>query len=88
MLAMPKQNQTPPIDWLWAAVLERKMRFGIDLKELAKIAGVGYETMRRLITQSPWEWGEDARTKVCKALGIKPIQTVQFAPPDDWGLTR
>lgn len=87
-LASNLRRNAPPIDWLWAAVLERKMRFGYDLKTLAKVAGVEYDTMRRYITTSPWEWGEDARDRVCKELGIQPIRTVKFAPPDDWGLAK
>ena len=92
---MPKVNlganlrrNAPPIDWLWAAVLERKMRFGYDLKALAKVAGVEYDTMRRYITISPWEWTEDARNRVCNELGIQPVKTVRFAPPEDWGLAK
>ena len=41
------QRKPPEIDWLWAAVLERKMVYGHDLKTLAGIAGVSYDTMRR-----------------------------------------
>lgn len=91
---MPKVNlaqnlrQSPPIDWLWAAVLERKARFKLDLKHLAKTAGVTYDTMRRYINMSPWEWGEDARNRVCKELGIQPVKTVRFLPPEDWGLSE
>ena len=81
-----KKRNAPPIDWLWAAILERKMVLGIDLKQMAKIAGVSYDTMRRYITVSPWEWSADARTNVCKEFGLKPIQTVQPAPDEMWGL--
>lgn len=80
------RRQAPPIDWLWAAVLERKMRYGYDLKQMAEIAGVTYETMRRYINQSPWEWSADARTKVCEAFDLKPIQTVQMTPNNEWGM--
>ena len=61
----------PPIDWLWAAVLERKMVLGYDLQALADIAGVTYETMRHFIRQSPWEWKRDTRERLLKALGIR-----------------
>lgn len=81
-----KKRDAPPIDWLWAAILERKMVLGIDLKQMAEIAGVNYDTMRRMITKSPWEWSADARTRVCKEFGIRPIQTVQPAPDETWGL--
>lgn len=75
----------PPIDWLMAAVLERKMVLGYSLKKMADVAGISYETMRRYIGTSPWNWGNDTRDKICKEFGIRPIRTVQFAPPEDWG---
>lgn len=85
-ISAQKRRDAPPIDWLWAAILERKMVLKIDLKQMAEIAGVSYETMRRYIGQSPWEWSADARTRVCKGFGLKPIQTVQPAPDEMWGL--
>lgn len=81
-----KKKDAPPIDWLWAAILERKMVLGIDLKQMSQIAGVSYETMRHMIKKSPWEWSADARTRVCVEFGLKPIQTVQPAPGEMWGL--
>lgn len=80
----PKERQSEPVDWLWAAVLERKTRYGMDLKEMAKIGGVTYETMRRLIRESPWAWGEDTRNKICAALDLRPVRSVEFVPPRGW----
>ena len=77
-------QKAPPIDWLWAAVLERKTRYGMDLKEMARIGGVTYETMRRLIRESPWTWGEDTRNKICAALDLRPVRSVEFVPPRGW----
>ena len=43
---MPKRKKkfdtanAPPVDWLWAAVLERQRTFGLTLEEMANIAGV------------------------------------------------
>lgn len=85
-LISEKKRDAPPIDWLWAAILERKMVLGVDLKQMSIIAGVSYESMRRMITKSPWEWSADARTRVCKEFGLRPIQTVQPAPDETWGL--
>ena len=87
-LAENLRRNAPPIDWLWAAVLERKTRFKYDLRVLAEVAGVDYGTMRKYIRMSPWEWGEDARNRVCKELGVTPVKTVRFAPPEDWGLKK
>lgn len=60
----------PPIDWMWAAVLERKAVKGLSLKDLAKIADVSYETMRQYIGKSPWDWPRAPRERVCRALGL------------------
>ena len=73
---MPKVNRryspykAPPIDWLWAAVLERTKVYGYDLKTMAQIAGVEYGHMRQLWRVSPWEWKKDVRDRVCHHFGI------------------
>lgn len=64
-------NQAPPIDWLWACVLERQRVYGMSLQELADIAGVQYGNMRQMINRSPWAWRREARDKVCQYFGIK-----------------
>lgn len=78
---MPKVNkrrlpQDEPIDWLWAAYLERMKSCGITLQDMAKIAGVEYGTMRRYNTYSPWGWPRAVRERVCEALAI----TISYAP--------
>lgn len=73
---MPKVNRrysphkAPPVDWLWACVLERQKVYGYDLKTMAKIAGVEYGTMRRLWRKSPWEWSKVTRENVCHHFDI------------------
>ena len=68
---MPKvKTSGPPIDWLRAAVLERKAVKCLDLKQMAQIACISYERMRHLILQSPWDWPREIRERVCKSLGI------------------
>ena len=81
-----RAKDAPPIDWLWAAVLERKVVLGYDLRMMARIAGVTYDTMRGYIRRSPWEWDSTARENICKEFCIVPTRTVQFAPPTDWGV--
>lgn len=62
---------TPPeIDWLWAVFLERQKVYGADLKEIAKVAGVEYGTMRSYARNSPWAWPKPVRDRVCKYFGI------------------
>ena len=74
---MPKVNlnkkQYPPIDWLWAAVLERRAVMGVSLKDLAEMCHVSYGTMRNYAMKSPWAWSKDMRDTVCKSLGISVI---------------
>lgn len=73
---MRYEMEVPPIDWLLAAVLERKTVLGYDLKKMADVAGVTYDTMRRYIRQSPWTWTPDARARVCAEFGLKPQVSV------------
>lgn len=89
---MPRVNlnyhspkNAPPIDWLWAAVLERKVVLGYDLRLMARIAGVSYETMRQYIRKSPWDWDDEARDRICKEFCIVPQRTVTYAPPQEGG---
>lgn len=65
------KKSPPPINWVWAAILERKTVLGYDLKEMAKIAEVPYDTMRRYIRTDPWTWKPSARNRVLKTFGIK-----------------
>jgi len=73
--------KAPPIDWLWAAILERKMQFGWDLTQMAGAAGTTYAWMRENIRRSPWEWNREARERLCKNMGISII--VEGQPKGD-----
>ena len=79
---MPKLRQPypiskpPQIDWLWAAMLERKKVLGYDLKMMAKTAGMSYELMRRYFMKSPWDWPREVREKICTEFGIN----ISFKP--------
>ena len=64
-------QKPPPIDWLWAAVLERMKVKKVNLKDLAKVAGCSYESMRRYINITPWNWPYTIRNSVCKELGLE-----------------
>lgn len=82
---MPKvklgKEPPPPIDWLWAAVLERMAARGVTLQELAKMCGVSYGTMRNHARKSPWDWSRNMREKACEGLGIRICMT-----PDTGGV--
>lgn len=76
-------SRTPPIDWLLAAILERKVANGYDLKKMANIAGVSYDYMRRLINTPPRDWPYGALDNVCKEFGIKMIPSVNGSTPEE-----
>ena len=76
-------KKPPPIDWLLAAILERKIAYGYDLKKLARVADVSYDYMRKIITRPTKEWPVGALTNVCRAFGIKMIPTVDGSTPGD-----
>ena len=86
-LAEAVAPKAPPIDWLWAAVLERKSVLGYDLKRMSEVVGCHYDTMRKYIRQSPTTWPEDVRAKILKEFGIKAKVTIMQMPqqgqPDD-----
>ena len=63
-------TNAPPVDWLWASVLERQRVYGMTLEEMAQIAGVTYGYMRTMINRSPWDWKKQARENVCAYFGI------------------
>lgn len=60
------------IDWLLAAVLERKTALGYTWDDIANVAKVSGYNMRRYATQiPPREWPESVRKSVFKMLGIR-----------------
>lgn len=63
--------KAPPIDWLWAAVLERRAQLGMSTKDLADRVGIRYDTLRYYVKKSPWDWPRHLREKVCSILGLK-----------------
>ena len=79
-LSQYAKKTAPPIDWLWAAVLERQIVLGYDLKRMANVAGISYDIMRRYIRKSPWLWPEKVRDDICREFGIETIRSVIGAP--------
>lgn len=75
-------NTAPPIDWLWACVLERQKVYGYDLRDMAMIAGVEYGNMRCMWRRSPWAWKREPRERVCRHFGIN----LNFVPVANDGI--
>ena len=75
-LAEAFASKDPPIDWLWGSVLERCKVKHYDIKQLAEVAGISYESMRKYANTTPWAWPKPIRDKICAALvlniNIKP----------------
>ena len=84
------EKETPPIDWLWAAVLERKVQYGLDLQTMANIAGVSYGVFRNLWRKSPWEWPRKVRENICEAFNLElkfGSANVKVKENSPWGST-
>ncbi|MBR0161916.1 MAG: hypothetical protein IJQ02_11635 [Oscillospiraceae bacterium] len=61
----------PPVDWLKAAILERKDSLELTWGDLADVAGITNDSMRRLASlKPPEEWPPDVRRAVLRRLGI------------------
>ena len=62
--------QFPPIDWCSALIMERMKTLGYNFKTLAAKTHIGYQTLRTENMKPFYEWREDIRTPVCRALGL------------------
>ena len=60
----------PPIDFLKAIILERLDRIDLSAQDLAKMTGIGVNTVRDLLRQSPLSWRHEYRKTILRALGI------------------
>lgn len=66
----------PPVNWLWAIILERMKVKHYTVRELAAAADCSYDCMRHYINCDPWKWPYKVRESVCKVLGVK----IEFTP--------
>lgn len=74
---IPKKD--PPIDWLMAAILERKDMKNLTFAELAIMTGLSESTVKALFAKrEPLKWTYDARQRVCKALEIPMSPEIRF----------
>lgn len=69
----------PPIDWLMAAILERKKVMGLEWGDIANmVGGISAEYLRKLASSKPpMKWPDDIRNKVCRKLGINIRMVVE-----------
>ena len=63
--------KAPAIDWMKAAVLERKQALGVTSEELGQGANISGAYVRKLLTtKHSDDWPPDVRKSFCKILGI------------------
>ena len=76
-LAQPKY---PPINWLTAAILERKRVMKLEWNDLADKAGMTGDQLRYLLnSKPPEEWPCDVRNKVLRVLGLSVKLVIEEA---------
>lgn len=61
----------PPLNWLLASILERKMIMKLTWTDLALAANITPESMRNLAScKPPEDWPSEVRRAVMRKLGI------------------
>ncbi len=81
---MTKQKY-PPVDKLKAVILERKLVMGLSSKDLAEIANVRPDYIRKLLSSKHTDdWNPDVRNAICRHLGIE----VRIAVKDLFDLSK
>lgn len=72
------------IDWLLAAILERKKALKLEWNDIAaKAGGITGDSLRQLSAKKPpEEWPKNVRDRVCKVLGIDVELVVRGSPRD------
>lgn len=77
------EKKYPPINWLAAAILERKKVMKLDWGQIAEIVGTSPAVMRKLASsKDPQDWPRYTLQKVCKTLGITYKAYVADSPED------
>lgn len=82
-----KFDKEEPIDWIKAAILERKLAKHITYDELAKGTNVSPEYLRKLMgTKHTNDWSPDIRNSVCRQLRIGIQSTLSIVTEDQMGI--
>ena len=84
-MARPKlvKPEYPPIDWLMAAILERKKVMKLEWGDLGECCGMSSSAMRKMAcSKAPEDWPKAIREKVCRKLGIEAKMVVSGSPGD------
>ena len=72
----------PEINWLRAAIIDRKNSLNFTWDELGDAVGMSGDNLKHLMRNrpDPWEWNKTTREKVCRVLGIEIRQFVVGSP--------
>ena len=70
-MASNLRKNGPPVDWLRAIILERRIAYRYDLKTLAEVTNLSYGELRKQNMNPPADWTPKYRDAVCEALGIE-----------------
>jgi len=71
-------DEPEDIDWLKAAVLERKLAKKLDWPDVAAKAKIPPDKLRKTVTNKHSDdWDRDLRTALCRALGISTKMVIQ-----------
>ena len=85
---MPRRTKSEPIypeiNWLRAAIIDRKSTLNFTWDELGEAVGMSGDALKHLMRNrpDPWEWKRSLRDKVCRVLGIEIKQFVVGSPED------
>lgn len=74
----------PEINWLRAAIYDRKSALKLSWDQIGEAVGTTGGALRQLMysTPDPWEWPHYTRKKVCRVLGLEIKQFVVDSPDD------
>ena len=74
----------PPINWLRAAMIDRKNQLKMSWDDIGEAVGTTGGALRQLMysTPDPWDWPQYTRQKVCRVLGVETRQYVVGSPED------
>ena len=79
MPRLKNEPKYPPIDWLKAAILERKQVMGLTMADLAEAAHMSPDSFRHLLTdksRTVLDWKPETRRAVCRRLEINITTTL------------
>lgn len=74
----------PPVNWLRAAIYDRKSTLNLSWDQIGEAIGTTGGALRQMMHSKPdpWEWPAYTLKKVCRVLGLEIKQFVVDSPDD------